>query len=49
MLALGVVLVSASLFTVQPVGAQSYVGTTVQPLPFGDAATVGQVLLTAQG
>jgi len=34
--------------TAQPASAQTYVGTMVQPIPFGDAATAGQVSLSAQ-
>ena len=36
------------LSTAQPASAQTYVGSTVQPLPFGDASTGGQVSLSAQ-
>ncbi len=40
--------VGSILSTAQPASAQTYVGTTVQPLPFGDASTHGQVSLRAQ-
>ncbi len=39
---------SGLVSTAQPAAAQTYVGTTVQPLPFGDASTFGQVSLSAQ-